>query len=66
MQVDWYFFICTDLNEDSALNREAAEQNELLKGEDFTMANFTYNNSVVVSQMFEHLKNTTFDGVSVS
>ena len=60
------FYICTDLNENSTLNREAAEQNHLLEGENFTMANFTYNNSVVVSRMFEHLENTMFNGVSVS
>ena len=60
------FYICTDLNENSTLNREAAEQNHLLKGENFTMANFTYKNSVVVSRMFEHLENTMFDGISVS
>ena len=48
------------------MNREAAELSGLLEGEIFTMDNFTYNNSVVVSQMFKHLNNTFFPGISVS
>ena len=45
---------------------EAAKQSGLSEGEDFTMANFTYANSAVVSRMFEHLKNTMFLGITVS
>ena len=30
------------------------------------MANFTYANSAVVSRMFEHLQNTSFQGITVS
>ena len=29
------------------------------------MENFTYSNSAVVSQMFQHLQNTSFPGLSV-
>ena len=45
---------------------EAAKQSGLSEDEDFTMANFTYANSAVVSRMFEHLKNTMFLGITVS
>ena len=48
------------------LNREAAELSGLPEGETFTMANFTYANSAVVSRMFTHLQNTSFPGISVS
>jgi gamma-aminobutyric acid type B receptor len=44
-----------DLAENETLNREAAEESGLPEGETFTMANFTYANSAVVSRMFEHL-----------
>ena len=55
-----------DLSEDSTLNREAAKMSGLPEGENFTMDKFSYNNSVVVSQMFRHLENTFFSGISVS
>lgn len=55
-----------DLMDNSTLNREAAELSGLPDGETFTMANFTYANSAVVSRMFEHLQNTSFPGISVS
>ena len=58
--------MCTDLIEDSKLNSEAAKLSNLPEGEEFTMANFTYANSAVVSRMLEHLKNTDFLGISVS
>ena len=48
------------------LNREAAKLSGLPEGETFTMANFTYANSAVVSRMFTHLQNTAFPGISVS
>lgn len=57
---------CTDLNGNSTLNREAAKISGLSEEEIFTMANFTYENSVVVSQMFKHVNNTLFSGISVS
>ena len=56
----------TDLIENGTFNREAAELSDLTEGENFTMANFTYNNSAVVSQMFTHLQNTSFPGITVS
>ena len=56
----------SDLAEDEELNREAADQSDLPEGETFTMANFTYANSAVVTRMFEHINNTPFQGLSVS
>ena len=56
----------TDFADNETLNREAAEQSGLSEGENFTMANFTYSTSVVVSRMFEHINNTMFPGISVS
>jgi gamma-aminobutyric acid type B receptor len=53
----------TDLA-DNFLNREAAEESGLPEGETFTMANFTYANSAVVSRMFEHLQSTIFHGIT--
>ena len=38
----------------------------LPEGESFTIANFTYANSAVLSQVFRHLQNTSFAGISVS
>ena len=48
------------------MNREAAEMSGLPKGENFSMDKFSYNNTVVVSQMFKHLEKTSFPGISVS
>ena len=45
---------------------EAARLSDLPEGQNFTMANFTYANSAVVSRMFTHLQNTSFPGFSVS
>lgn len=56
----------TDLVENNTFNREAAELSGLPVGESFTMANFTYKNSAVVSQMFTHLQSTSFPGITVS
>ena len=55
----------TDLTENSTFSREAAELSDLAEGENFTMANFTYDNSAVVSRMFAHLQNTSFPGITV-
>ena len=60
------YFSKSDLAENETLNREAAEESHLPRGETFTMANFTYANSAVVSRMFEHLQNTMFPGITVS
>ncbi|CAI8057390.1 hypothetical protein GBAR_LOCUS31275, partial [Geodia barretti] len=49
----------TDLADDF-LNGEAAEESGLPEGENFTMDNFTYANSGIVTRMFEHLQNTSF------
>ena len=54
-----------DLSENSTLNMEAAKLSGLPDGENFTMADFTYANSAVVSRMFAHLHNTSFPGISV-
>lgn len=60
------FVMFIDLAENETLNREAAEQSDVIPaGQKFTMDNFTYANSVVVSRMFEHLKNTNFPGITV-
>ena len=56
----------SDLAENETLNREAAEESGLPEGETFTMANFTYANSGIVTRMFEHLQNTSFQGITVS
>ena len=56
----------SELAENETLNREAARLSGLSDEENFTMANFTYANSVVVSRMFEHMENTMFRGISVS
>ncbi|CAI8049960.1 Gamma-aminobutyric acid type B receptor subunit 2, partial [Geodia barretti] len=53
-----------DLAENETLNREAAEESGLPEGETFTMANFTYANSGIVTRMFEHLQNTSFQGIT--
>ena len=56
----------TDLSENGTFNREAAELSDLAEEESFTMADFTYNNSAVVSRMFAHLQSTLFPGITVS
>ena len=56
----------SDLAGNETLNREAAELSGLPEGDNFTMANFSYANSVVLSQMLHHLENTMFLGISVS
>ena len=62
-----HYNIChTDLIDNDIFNSEAAELSGLPEGEDFTMANFTYENSAVVSRMFMHLQNTSFPGITVS
>ena len=55
----------TDLIKNSTFNREAAELSNLAEGENFTMANFTYDNSAIVSRMFTHLQSTSFPGITV-
>ena len=55
-----------DLRDNSTLNMEAARLSDLPEGQNFTMADFTYANSAVVSRMFTHLQNTSFPGFSVS
>jgi len=44
----------------------AAQEAGLLPGEDFTLANFSYANSVVAERMFHHLENPGFLGITVS
>ena len=56
----------SDLSENETLNRVAAELSGLPERENFTMANFTYANSAVLSLMFQHLHNTMFHGIAVS
>ena len=62
-------FICNfdiqDLRDDYVLNMEAAKQAGLSDGETFTLANFSYSNSIIVERMFHHLNNTDFLGITV-
>ena len=55
----------TDFKENQTLNMAAAQEAGLPPGENFTLANFSYVNSVVVERMFHHLKNPGFLGISV-
>lgn len=55
-----------ELNENQALNAEAAQVSDLLDGEQFTLDNLTYSNSVIVNRVFQHLDRTDFLGISVS
>jgi gamma-aminobutyric acid type B receptor len=53
-----------DLIKNDTVNSKAAKESGLPEGANFTMADFTYANSVVVSRMFTHLQNTSFPGIS--
>jgi len=55
----------TDLKENQTLNMAAAQEAGLPLGENFTLANFSYVNSVVVERMFHHLRNPGFLGITV-
>ena len=55
-----------DIETDTALNMEAGRQAGLSEGEKFTLANFSYSNSVIVQRMFHHLSSTDFIGITVS
>lgn len=58
--------VSIDLAEDDKFNRAAANLSNIPDGETFTMANFTYENNVVLSRMFKHLHDTFFPGITVS
>ena len=60
--------MCNDaeLRNDSKLNMEAAREAGLPEGEEFTLANFSYSNSVIVQRVFHYLNNTNFKGITVS
>ena len=60
--------MCNDaeLRNDSKLNMEAAREAGLPEGEEFTLANFSYSNSVIVQRVFHYLNNTNFQGITVS
>ena len=71
------FFLCTwclcvfcnwsDLNDvNETLNMEAGREARLSEGDTFTLANFSYSNSVIVQRMFHHLSSTDFIGITVS
>ena len=60
-----HFLSYIDFKEIQTLNMVAAQEAGLPPGEDFTLANFSYANSVVVERMFHHLKNPGFLGISV-
>ena len=60
-----YTWNSTDLIENSTFNEEAAKLSDLPEGENFTMADFTYANSAIVSRMFTYLQSTSFPGLSV-
>ena len=68
----WYYgymynimYTHADLIENDTVNSKAAKESGLPEGANFTMADFTYANSVVVSRMFTHLQTTSFPGISV-
>lgn len=56
----------SDLRNNQTLNKEAAQEAGLPDGEIFSLANFTYSNSAIVKNMFYHLNNTEFQGITVS
>ena len=60
-----YMYTHADLIKNDTVNSKAAKESGLPEGANFTMADFTYANSVVVSRMFTHLQNTSFPGISV-
>ena len=44
---------------------EAARQAGLSDEETFTLANFSYSNSIIAEKMFHHLNDTDFLGITV-
>ena len=58
------FLSYLDFKENQTLNMVAAQEADLPPG-DFTLANFSYVNSVVAERMFHHLKNPGFLGITV-
>ena len=62
--VHLYSFI-KDIETDTALNMEAGRQAGLSEGERFTLANFSYSNSLIVQRMFHHLSSTDFIAITV-
>ena len=55
-----------ELETNMELNRDAAMMAGLPDETKFKMENFHYNNLVIVEEMFRHLRNTSFSGLSVS
>ena len=60
-----YMYTHADLIKNDTVNSKAAKESDLPEGANFTMADFTYANSAVVSRMFTHLQTTSFPGISV-
>ena len=57
---------CVELETNMELNRDAAMMAGLSDGTKFKMENFSYSNPVIVREMFRHLQNTSFLGLTVS
>ena len=58
-------FYNEDIETDAVLNKEAGREAGLSEGERFTLANFSYSNSVIVQRMFHHLSSTDFIEITV-
>ena len=55
----------TDIETNQTLNMEAGREAGLSEGETFTLANFSYSNSVIVQRMFHYLSTNDFIGITV-
>lgn len=60
-----FYFCWLDLENNEELNTAASEASSI-QGRQFTISDFTYNNSVVLGVMKKHLYSTNFTGISVS
>ena len=58
------FYFLADLVTNDTLNKLAA-QVEGWSGKDFALENFTYSNNIVQENMFRHLVETNFTGITV-
>ena len=55
----------TDIETNETLNMEAGREAGLSEGETFTLANFSYSNSVIVQRMFHYLSTNDFIRITV-
>ena len=61
-----YNIFFSDLLKNQTFSQEAARQAGLAEGENFTLANFSYSNSVILQRMFHHISSTDFLGITVT